>query len=307
MEPDEKYRFECYSKRPAYWSYDGIPFVSVYVAAVAVLVSAATTRGEVLADHFLVLLVPAVLHVFLFLATQWSVEVNCLVRFKQEKQIESASYVKVVPLPRQDQGQRSKVLLVPLEDDKSFSYLKKKFICQKGVFQRLRFDINEPMTHYLKSTGLSSEEVSQKRRTYGENTYDIPLPTFGELFQEHAVAPFFVFQLFCVFLWLMDEYWYYSLLTLVLLVILEAQMVHRRRSDLQELRSMRIPPRPTYVLRDGGWKICPSNELVPGDLIGIQRAVNEAFPCDVLLLSGNVLVNEAKIMKTDKKASFIIF
>ena len=91
MEPDEKYRFECYSKRPAYWSYDGIPFVSVYVAAVAVLVSAATTRGEVLADHFLVLLVPAVLHVFLFLATQWSVEVNCLVRFKQEKQIESAS------------------------------------------------------------------------------------------------------------------------------------------------------------------------------------------------------------------------
>ncbi|CAE8590852.1 unnamed protein product, partial [Polarella glacialis] len=84
---------------------------------------------------------------------------------------------------------------------------------------------------------------------------DIPLPTFAELFKEHAVAPFFVFQLLCVLLWLMDEYWYYSLLTLFMLIVLEAQMVHRRRHDLSELRAMRIPPRPMQVLRDGGWRV----------------------------------------------------
>jgi len=295
-----KFRFECYSTRPPYWSYDGIPFVSAYIAALAVLVSVATSRGQLITDHFLLLLVPAVAHLLLFLATQWSVEVNCFVRFKREAHVSRASHVKVVPLADDQNRPNSKVLLVPLQQqdgEPSISYLKKKFtFCKENdTFQRLRYDITSPLSNYLNATGLSSREVEERRKRYGENIYDIPLPTFGELFKEHAVAPFFVFQLFCVLLWLMDDYWYYSLLTLVLLVVLEAQMVHRRRNDLQELRAMRIPPRPTYVLRDGNWKIAQSNELLPGDIIGIQRNPEASFPCDVLLLQGNVLVNEAML------------
>lgn len=301
METKPKYRFECYSRRPARWSYDEIPFVSAYIAAVAVLISLAASRGEVVTDHFLLLLVPVVLHVLLFLATQWSVEVNCFVRFKRERHVDQASHVKVLPLPQDQNSQpNSKTLLVPLQrqdGEISFLYLKKKFaFCeQDGSFQRLRYDITLPLKHYLNASGLTAQEVSERSRRYGENIYDIPLPTFSELFKEHAVAPFFVFQLFCVLLWLMDEYWYYSLLTLVLLVVLEAQMVHRRLSDLHELRAMRIPPRPTFVLRDGIWKIAQSNELLPGDIIGIQRNPEASFPCDVLLLQGNVLVNEAML------------
>ena len=80
------------------------------------------------------------------------------------------------------------------------------------------------------------------------------------------MAPFFVFQVFRVLLWLRDEYWYYSLLTLFMLILAEAQMIHRRLHDLSELRGMRIPSRPVQVFREN-WKLDNSDRLLPGDVV----------------------------------------
>lgn len=60
---------------------------------------------------------------------------------------------------------------------------------------------------------------------WGSNKMHIPIPTFMDLYQEHVVAPFFVFQLFCTLLWLLDEYWYYSLFNLGMLFFFEGTVV----------------------------------------------------------------------------------
>lgn len=124
-------------------------------------------------------------------------------------------------------------------------------------------------------------------------------PTFAELFKEHAVAPFFVFQVFCVGLWCLDEYWYYSVFTLVMLVVFEITVVAQRLKNLGEFRAMSLPSIDVRVRRLGAWATIRSEDLLPGDLcyLAMEPAgeVELTVPCDLLLLAGSCIVNEAMV------------
>lgn len=65
----------------------------------------------------------------------------------------------------------------------------------KQGFVRLEVPSEGSFQAYLGCRGLKDEAalaVAQER--WGPNVLDIPMPPFMELFAEHAVAPFFVFQ-----------------------------------------------------------------------------------------------------------------
>lgn len=131
---------------------------------------------------------------------------------------------------------------------------------------------------------------------YGTNTFDIPVPTFTELFKQHAVAPFFVFQIFCVGLWMLDDYWYYSLFTLFMLVAFESTVVWQRQRTLVEFRGMSIKPYDMWVYRVGAWTEVLSDALLPGDLVSVTRTKDDSgVACDMVLVEGTAIVNEAML------------
>lgn len=110
------------------------------------------------------------------------------------------------------------------------------------------------------------------------------------------MAPFFVFQIFCVGLWCLDEYWYYSLFTLFMLVAFESTVVWQRQRTLNEFRGMSIKPYPIYVHRSGRWNEVQSDQLLPGDLVSVGRTKEDSgVACDMILISGTAIVNEAML------------
>ena len=137
-------------------------------------------------------------------------------------------------------------------------------------------------------TSLKLERGSAQRRTkredylhlalqtycrFTEDLFNNLIPAFRALFAEHATAPFFTVQTFCVALWCLDEHWDYSLFTLFMLIMLERTVVWQRVRTLTELCSMLIEAYPIQCYHDGKWVKVQTNELLPGDVVSLGECL----------------------------------
>ncbi|KAI0467635.1 hypothetical protein F4859DRAFT_506591 [Xylaria cf. heliscus] len=240
-----------------------------------------------------------------WLSTNWSVDLKASFTAIKAKTLEDARLIKIIPIANAGSAEICALTRQKVNDKTSLSFLfqKRRFLYDpvQQSFSPLTYEIDaEPRPRIGKfqaTRGVTAEpELTRLEQYYGTNTFDIPVPTFTELFKEHAVAPFFVFQVFCVGLWMLDEYWYYSLFTLFMLVAFESTVVWQRQRTLTEFRGMSIKPYDMWVYRLGRWTEIQSDKLVPGDLVSVGRTKEDSgVACDMLLVEGTAIVNEAML------------
>lgn len=240
-----------------------------------------------------------------WLMTKWSVNLSTLFTTTPASEVDIAQLIKVIPITNAGAPEICKLLRDTTrgKETTSFLFQKRRFLWypEEGKFASLSYALDEEpkpaIKTFQKSRGLQSKsEIERIQHHYGDNTFDIPVPTFVELFQEHAVAPFFVFQVFCVGLWMLDEYWYYSLFTLFMLVTFESTVVWQRQRTLNEFRGMSIKPYDIWVFRENKWQEITSDKVLPGDLVSVNRTKEDGgVACDILLIEGSAIVNEAML------------
>ncbi|GKC59798.1 probable manganese-transporting ATPase PDR2, partial [Tanacetum coccineum] len=248
-------------KRHWPWRLNAWPFAALYVTWIVVVVPS----FEFL-DAFIILGGLFATHVLVVLFTVWSVDFKCFVQFSK--------------------------LGGSATEEIYFDFRKQCFIYsnEKKTFCKLPYPSKETFAYYLKSTGHGTDaKVQVAAEKWGRNVFEYPQPTFQKLMKEHCMEPFFVFQVFCVGLWPLDEYWYYSLFTLFMLFMFESTMAKSRLKTLSVLE---------LILVGSKWTKVAGTELLPGDVVSIGRAAGQdgeekAVPADMLILAGNAIVNEA--------------
>eukprot|EP00501_MAST-03F_sp_TOSAG23-6_P001273 GSMAST32.ASY1.ANO1.1321.1 assembled CDS len=223
------------------------------------------------------------------LLCHWSVDFKARMLFSNATDISSATHLLVRPHMHRGKASLEKIFRSKCNGKLGFEFQRQKYI-------------------YLSADELKAHHRRNEEK-FGLNRMSITMPSFLELYRNQLLAPLCIFQFFVAFLWLLDEYWQYTLFSIFSIFMLESTTTFQRRRTMQTLAGMAQKPYPIQVFRHNIWSEMTTAELLPGDLISIRAKIKEKairaggvvgvhsdiIPCDCVLISGNAVVNESSL------------
>ena len=181
---------------------------------------------------------------------------------------------------------------------KSYDYI---FNEKKGEFEILDYRIKNPKNKILNifSGGLYPNEVDFLKLIFGKCDIDMQITNFKKILLNELSDPFYLFQLYSVILWILTDYYLYSVIVIILTLASLFISIKETYSNLKKIEELSKYSCPVNIYRkdsNGNLSIqkLSSLELVPGDLFEVPDE-GISLPCDSFLVKGSVVLNESML------------
>ena len=178
---------------------------------------------------------------------------------------------------------------------KYFIYRYVRFIFDDESKKFIICDVVEMIRNDFPTQGLTAAVVKERRVLVGENSFEVENKSCFAILADGILHPFNVFQVFASIVWFKQDQGPYATAILLMSGYGIITTLLETRKSLRHLRDMAYFSCPVNILRDGQWiSGVPSEALVPGDIFELDCDM-EILPCDALLISGEVLLNESML------------
>ena len=176
---------------------------------------------------------------------------------------------------------------------KLFTYI---FNTKTNQFDSLKFEIFRTKQEILEKLikGLNDDERKYQSNIYGECDLNFYVRSFLETIYDNMCDFFFFFQVFCLILWLATDFKIYAAVVGALMLYNLLDTTIEARRNLLNIRKMSRYSIGVNLYGKNSIREIQSVSLVPGDIFELPPD-GTAVPCDCILLSGSVIVNEAML------------
>ncbi|KAH8547645.1 hypothetical protein BGW37DRAFT_230305 [Umbelopsis sp. PMI_123] len=141
--------------------------------------------------------------------------------------------------------------------------------------------------------GLTRERHLDRLAVFGPNSIDIEEKPTLKLLVDEVLNPFYVFQIFSILLWCMDNYYYYAFCIFIISAVSIISTLLETKKTIKRMREMSRFECNVRVMRNNIWRSTSSHDLAVGDIIDITTL--HTFPCDATLLTGDCIMNESML------------
>eukprot|EP00002_Diphylleia_rotans_P032381 TRINITY_DN6796_c0_g1_i7.p1 TRINITY_DN6796_c0_g1~~TRINITY_DN6796_c0_g1_i7.p1 ORF type:complete len:1160 (+),score=178.83 TRINITY_DN6796_c0_g1_i7:67-3546(+) len=164
------------------------------------------------------------------------------------------------------------------------------------AFRKVEFNINIECEKIHTQHGkgvLDPNDYHERLAYYGANLVSVPLKSDVGLLLDEVLHPFFVFQLFSITLWLLEQYFIYAVTIFVVSFGSAVHSLGQTKANILDLKRLAEYECTVTVRRYHRKSRVLSSSLVPGDVVEVEQDMR--LPCDGILVEGGCIMNESSL------------